>query len=75
MPNAAKPIIDMRNVSKTYTVGGEEVRALHRATLTIREGEFVAIVGPSGSGKSTLMSIMDAWTWRTAGNTCWTGRR
>ncbi|MED9959676.1 MAG: ABC transporter ATP-binding protein [Christensenellales bacterium] len=58
MPNAAKPIIDMRNVSKTYTVGGEEVRALHRATLTIREGEFVAIVGPSGSGKSTLMSIM-----------------
>ena len=38
MPNAAKPIIDMRNVSKTYTVGGEEVRALHRATLTIREG-------------------------------------
>ncbi len=53
-----KPIITMREVSKTYHVGGEEVKALDRADLTVREGEFVAIIGPSGSGKSTLMNIM-----------------
>lgn len=53
-----KPIITMRDVSKIYHVGGEEVRALDGANLTVCEGEFVAIIGPSGSGKSTLMNIM-----------------
>ena len=53
-----KPIIIMRDVSKIYHVGGEEVRALDHASLTVYEGEFVAIIGPSGSGKSTLMNIM-----------------
>ena len=55
---APKPIITMRDVSKIYNVGGEEVRALDHASLTVYEGEFVAIIGPSGSGKSTLMNIM-----------------
>jgi putative ABC transport system ATP-binding protein len=55
---AGKPIITMTDVTKLYTVGGEEVRALDGASLTIREGEFVSIVGPSGSGKSTLMNII-----------------
>ena len=53
-----KPIIIMRDVSKIYHVGGEEGRALDHASLTVYEGEFVAIIGPSGSGKSTLMNIM-----------------
>ncbi len=53
-----KPIITMHDVSKIYQVGGEEVRALDHASLTVYEGEFVAIIGPSGSGKSTLMNIM-----------------
>lgn len=48
----------MKDVTKVYRIGGEEVRALDRASLTIQEGEFVAIIGPSGSGKSTLMNIM-----------------
>ena len=48
----------MNDVSKIYHVGGEEVRALDHASLTVYEGEFVAIIGPSGSGKSTLMNIM-----------------
>lgn len=52
------PIIQMRDVSKIYTLGDEPLRALDRVSLTIREGEFVSIVGPSGSGKSTLMNIM-----------------
>ena len=48
----------MKGITKKYTVGGEEVRALDGASLEIKEGEFVSIIGPSGSGKSTLMNIM-----------------
>lgn len=48
----------MKEITKIYNVGGEEVRALDGASLEIREGEFVSIIGPSGSGKSTLMNIM-----------------
>lgn len=53
-----QPMIEFREVTKVYTIGGEEVRALDKANLLINQGEFVAIVGPSGSGKSTLMNIM-----------------
>ena len=52
------PVIEMRDITKIYTIGGEEVRALNGASLTVYEGEFVSIIGPSGSGKSTLMNIM-----------------
>ena len=55
---SGKPIITMTDITKVYSVGGEEVRALDGANLTIREGEFVSIIGPSGSGKSTLLAIL-----------------
>ena len=55
---SGKPIITMTDITKVYSVGGEEVRALDGANLAIREGEFVSIIGPSGSGKSTLMNII-----------------
>ncbi len=58
MSATSKPIIIMENVSKIYNVGGEEVRALDGASLTIYEGEFVSIIGPSGSGKTTMMNII-----------------
>lgn len=52
------PVIQMRDITKVYDVGGEQVYALNQACMKVYEGEFVSIVGPSGSGKSTLMNIM-----------------
>ncbi len=46
------------NVSKIYHIGENEVRALDHASMEIRDGEFVSIIGPSGSGKSTMMNII-----------------
>ena len=51
-------MIRLNDVSKIYHVGGQEVRALDRASLYIAKGEFVGVIGPSGSGKSTLMNII-----------------
>jgi putative ABC transport system ATP-binding protein len=52
------PLVELRNVSKIYHLGEEEIRALDDVTLDIDEGEFISIIGPSGSGKSTLMHIL-----------------
>ena len=55
------PIIDMHGIVKRFPIGtGEELEVLHGIDLTVRKGEFVAIVGASGSGKSTLMNIIGA---------------
>jgi len=51
-------MIELKNVSKIYNIGGEEVRALNNSSLTVKQGEFVSIIGPSGSGKSTMMNII-----------------
>jgi putative ABC transport system ATP-binding protein len=51
-------MLELRNITKVYHLGGEEIRALDGVTLDIDSGEFISIIGPSGSGKSTLMHIL-----------------
>ena len=51
-------MIQLKEVSKIYTIGDECVYALDHASMQIKEGEFVSIIGPSGSGKSTMMNII-----------------
>jgi len=48
----------MKNVSKSFVLGDETIKAVNNITFNVKKGEFVAIVGPSGSGKSTLMNIL-----------------
>jgi putative ABC transport system ATP-binding protein len=57
-PAEARPVIQLDHIHKTYTMGDVDVLALRGVTLTIKEGEFVAIMGASGSGKSTMMNII-----------------
>src|ERR1700690_1902427 len=60
-------MIEIQNVTKTYKSGDNETQALKGVSFTIKDGEFVAIMGPSGSGKSTLMHILGALDNPTSG--------
>jgi ABC-type lipoprotein export system ATPase subunit len=62
------PLIELRDISKTYDLGEVKVEALRETTLNIDEGEFVALVGASGSGKSTLMNTLGCLDRPTTGS-------
>jgi len=65
----AAPVIETRGLGKVYSPGSEaEVVALKDVDLTIRRGDFVAIMGPSGSGKSTLMNLIGCLDTPSAGS-------
>jgi putative ABC transport system ATP-binding protein len=55
---APPPIVEIRNVSKSYRRGSQIVPVLEQITFDIAEGEFLALMGPSGSGKSTLLNLI-----------------
>ena len=67
-------LITLNNVWKTYPLGQTGVQALRRINLSIKEGDFAAILGPSGSGKSTLMNLIGALDVPTKGTVLLKGK-
>src|SRR5438309_2149627 len=67
------PLIALREVVKTYSMGEASVSALRGVSLCIPRGHFVAIMGASGSGKSTLMNIIGCLDRPTSGTYCLDG--
>jgi putative ABC transport system ATP-binding protein len=67
------PLIELRGITKTYGHGDAAFQALRGVDLSVRQGEFVAIMGPSGSGKSTLMNILGCLDQSTTGSYLYEG--
>lgn len=68
MSNSASPILEIRNVSKTFDLNGHSIEALRNANLSVRKGEFICLIGASGCGKSTLLRMIAGFETPTSGN-------
>src|SRR5256712_4028505 len=68
------PVVEIRSVSKSYRRGDRELPVLKEISLSIEQGEFLALMGPSGSGKSTLLNLMAGFDWPTSGTLVVAGR-
>ncbi len=68
------PIIETKDLSMTYSAGGGPVTALSKLSISVKKGEYVAIMGPSGSGKSTLLHILGALQTPSDGSYFFEGR-
>jgi putative ABC transport system ATP-binding protein len=73
-PTETPAVYELRNVSRTYTLGGVRVNAVRDVDLTLVAGESAAIVGPSGSGKTTLLQLLGALDRPTEGELRFEGR-
>ncbi|TXH06448.1 MAG: ABC transporter ATP-binding protein [Candidatus Moraniibacteriota bacterium] len=73
-PTKQKTVLEIKNVSKVYQLGDDNLTILKNISVSIHAGELVAIVGPSGSGKSTLMHIMGLLDKQTTGQVILDGR-
>lgn len=61
------PIVEFKNVSRVYTSGDHELKALNNVNLKLEEGKFIVILGPSGAGKSTLLNLLGGLDSPTSG--------
>ncbi len=74
MAEPTLPIIEIRNVSKSFQLQGQSIDALKDANLSIRQGEFVTLIGASGCGKSTLLRIIAGFEKPTSGEALMWGK-
>jgi lipoprotein-releasing system ATP-binding protein len=64
-------MLEAKNVAKVYRTGAVELTVLHKVSLTVEQGTFLAITGPSGAGKSTLLHVLAGLDTPTAGEVLW----
>ena len=72
---ASQPIVEVRDLVRSYQMGGEEVHALRGISFTVPQAAYTAIVGPSGCGKSTLLNLLGVIDQPTSGTVSIAGER